>query len=276
MTTTFKVFKPNGECRRVTFPSIPELAAINEFVDSMVEATADRRHLTYVDSEGDRVVIKTSRDVKEAARDAQQARAKTIKIHVRTLRQGGKCGGPRHQGGPCGRGRSLRGLFAHPAEVAGEFRDIAHALDAIFPGVFGSSVSPDSSVDESAESAEAAAPPSSEADAPAEKAAPVEAEKAAPVEAEKAAPTAASPSEADESGSQSSSRACEASSEEAKEESPAAPSPPATSEEDDLGAKAALLRDMGFELPLDVARNMITEMGGRMDLIVRALVANSK
>merc|ERR1712224_1165903 len=44
----------------------------------------------------------------------------------------------------------------------------------------------------------------------------------------------------------------------------------------ELSAKVKLLRDMGFNLPTSVARNMIEEMGGRMDLIVRALVSNSK
>jgi len=43
-------------------------------------------------------------------------------------------------------------------------------------------------------------------------------------------------------------------------------------DEDD---KVRLLREMGFALPESAARNMIREMGGRMDLIVRALVANS-
>lgn len=41
-------------------------------------------------------------------------------------------------------------------------------------------------------------------------------------------------------------------------------------------AKVQLLAEMGFDLPADIATNMIKELGGRMDLIVRALVANGK
>merc|ERR1719223_200031 len=45
---------------------------------------------------------------------------------------------------------------------------------------------------------------------------------------------------------------------------------------DAIDDKLKLLKEMGFELPQDVARNMIRELNGRMDLIVRALVANQK
>lgn len=50
----------------------------------------------------------------------------------------------------------------------------------------------------------------------------------------------------------------------------------ATSSVNDVSTKVQLLEEMGFRLPKDIATKMIKEMGGRMDLIVRALVANSK
>jgi len=45
---------------------------------------------------------------------------------------------------------------------------------------------------------------------------------------------------------------------------------------DNIDDKLNLLKEMGFEIPKDVAQNMIRELNGRMDLIVRALVANQK
>lgn len=46
-------------------------------------------------------------------------------------------------------------------------------------------------------------------------------------------------------------------------------------QEGTITAKVKLLQDMGFGLSEAAARSMLTEMGGRLDLIVRALVANS-
>ena len=50
----------------------------------------------------------------------------------------------------------------------------------------------------------------------------------------------------------------------------------AAAEDADISAKVQLLAEMGFDLPADIAASMIRELGGRMDLIVRALVANGK
>lgn len=43
-----------------------------------------------------------------------------------------------------------------------------------------------------------------------------------------------------------------------------------------VSIKVKLLEEMGFNIPTSIAENLIKELGGRMDLIVRALVANSK
>merc|ERR1712070_608225 len=43
----------------------------------------------------------------------------------------------------------------------------------------------------------------------------------------------------------------------------------------EIERKAELLKEMGFNLPRDMAHNMIRKLNGRMDLVVRALVANN-
>lgn len=271
MTTTFKLFLPTGDCRRVTFDSVPELAAINELVDGMVEATSDRRQLTYVDSEGDRVVIKTSRDVTEAVHDAREAGAKTIKIYIRPRdrcganKNGDGSGNKKHPGarrfraGPW-RGRCGRGLFAHPAEVSGEWREIADVIGAIFPGLF---VAPSRDTDDASNGHNDNTDEATTSTESTETS--TQAEKRTPESAEKSKPASQDPVQSVPGSDPA-----------VNEQVESQVSSDAATVDKDLDAKATLLREMGFEIPLDVARNMISEMGGRMDLIVRALVANQK
>lgn len=285
MAATFKLFPPNGYCRRVTFPSAPDLSAINEVVDEMVDTPAERRYLTYIDSEGDDVVIKTSRDVAEAVRDAREAGARaapgsggvrSIRVHIRVPRGTPSCGRARYvratTGPSCG-GRSRRGLFAHPAQLPSELREVAHVLSAFFPGVL--VCSPDD------DDAPAVAKGDTEERAEAKKTEQATGERGEVAEARSDDAAAETPSSPPPRPADSAVVEALGTTVTPREPAPAAKEATRDSQQPSasasaMSAKAALLRDMGFEIPLDVARNMVAEMGGRMDLIVRALVANSK
>jgi len=81
MPVTFKLQSPHGICRRATFPSAPELSALAEVAESMVQANDHR--LLYRDSEGDWVLITSSSDVADTVKDAQHTGAATVKVYVR-------------------------------------------------------------------------------------------------------------------------------------------------------------------------------------------------
>jgi len=81
MSVTFKLQSPHGLCSRITFPSAPELSALTKVAENLVQGESNR--LLYRDSEGDWVLITSSSDVAEVVKDAQQAGATTVKVHVR-------------------------------------------------------------------------------------------------------------------------------------------------------------------------------------------------
>jgi len=317
---TFKFFSPRGDCRRVTYDDVPELATINDLVDSMVEG---HRSLSYRDSEGDVVLLKTSRDVVEAVKDANDSGAKSIKVHIGLIREcprknetksatANNCNKNRN---PCvGAGRRVnyqrpqwvrcwsRGLFGHPHRVSIDLEDISDELKEIskhlapFFGIYIHDA--DNGADSEEAKKQAVERASSDSDHP-----PSKDDEHSPV------------SQPEESTQQVKETKKEAS------DFPSMPPVPTIEEgvvaenpdvskgsgfifvenepqndeteevelkydakDDDedqskpgaMDDKLKLLKEMGFEIPQDVARNMIRELNGRMDLIVRALVANQK
>lgn len=284
-TTTFKIFKPNGDCRRVTFDTVPELSALNEIVDGLVDQ--ETRDLIYMDSEGDRIVIKSSRDVAEAVRDADATNAKTVKIWIRFHQKHGTAG-------PCGRGaartnnknrrRCGGGLFAHPGWVghcgfSSDFNnDVNEILGALFPGFFIHSPhhgrNKESGNAESASSDGEAKEDSSNTTNDSKEdvtAAASTSQNYTHQSEDEKTPFVTPPVEAEQQDAKVEVK------EVVKDTMPKSDIPSKASKgEDELKSKVTMLREMGFELPDEVARNMINELGGRMDLIVRALVANNK
>merc|ERR1712070_17878 len=275
--TTFKFYAPDGACRRFTFEAVPELAAVNELVDTLVESPVENRRLFYLDSDNDRVVIKTSRDLVEAVRDVQSTGASSVKIHIRVqpqVQHQRKTKTTTNGSRPC---RSWgwqyhyprSGLFVHPGttwKLGHQWDDIGadvlKDLNDIFPDFFRRC---DISNDERSTS------PGAEAEKRAEDPTPVNSEKK-----QEDAPTAPSTSTTDATAEES---------DESRAQVTSGNQPPGSSEsepvtaahekeagisEDELTSKATLLKEMGFDIPVDVAKNMIVELNGRMDLIVRA------
>jgi len=333
---TFKFFSPRGDCRRVTYEDLPELATINELVDGMVEG---RRTLSYRDSEGDIVLLKTSRDVVEAVKDAKDSGAKSIKVQIRLVRE---C--PRNTGGKaaaataanannsnhrnqCGAGRRAnnchrpqwgrcwsagRGLFGYPhPRINIDLEGVSDEVDELvkhFAPLFGIHMM--NETDGGGEKAKKAAgerassgsqnqPPKEDehpaASQPQETAQQVEETKtpdsapATPVNESAAAspspvPTIEESVKAENPDASGFTFVENGPQDDKAEETLAPPEPKqnATDVNDDqpkpdaMDEKLKLLKEMGFDLPESVAKNMIRELNGRMDLIVRALVANQK
>lgn len=297
---TFKIIKPNSDCRRVTFNAVPELAAINEVVDGLVDF--DSRELVYVDSEGDRIIVKSSRDVQEAVRDAEATNAKTVKLWIRRNQAGA--------GRACGRGaakasskdnnqrqrpRCGRGLFRHPGWVQYGFEfndDVADILEAFFPRCFISrphcekrtsdndvptSPTQDSGKDSNDSKNDSRDDSNTSSESP-------------KGSASEAGTSSIDDLKSEVNGAEEEQQVTTAPLVEAKQHNatvhvdevvedavPESDIPSQEQEnENDLNSKVSMLREMGFDLPDDVAKNMIRELNGRMDLIVRALVANNK
>jgi len=330
---TFKFFSPRGDCRRVTYEDLPELATINELVDGMVEG---RRTLSYRDSEGDIVLLKTSRDVVEAVKDAKDSGAKSIKVQIRLVRE---C--PRNTGSKaaavnennsnhrnqCGAGRRAsnchrpqwgrcwsagRGLFGYPhPRINIDLEGVSDEVDELvkhFAPLFGIHMM--NETDGGGEKAKKAAgerassgsqnqPPKEDehpaASQPQETAQQVEETKtpdsapATPVNESAAAspspvPTIEESVKAENPDASGFTFVENGPQDDKAEETLAPPEPKqnATDVNDDqpkpdaMDEKLKLLKEMGFDLPESVAKNMIRELNGRMDLIVRALVANQK
>jgi len=333
---TFKFFSPRGDCRRITYDVTPELATINELVDGMVEG---RRLLTYRDSEGDVVLLKTSRDVAEAVNDARNSGAKSIKVQIRLVRECPRnsdskataanqnnrnknhCGGAarrsschRTAGAPQWGRCWSRGLFGHPHRISVDLEGVSDEVEEIvknFGPFFGIHVHNADEADQAkkeaaGESASDVHPsPKGESESTQETAgkgediptaesvvttpvdgAKIEAMETTPVKeavvTSSQVPTTIEESVAPENADVSTSGFTFVENEPENDETEVAAPQTATRKKDQEGKpdpmdeKLTLLKEMGFELPQDVARNMIRELNGRMDLIVRALVANQK
>jgi len=316
--TTFKFFSPNGDCRRKTFDRLPDLSSVNAFLDGIENAPpVDCRLLSYIDSEGDRIVISTSQDISEAVKDADASGQKTIKVQIRRIAKGGsKTNNPhswcRTRSWQCHPHWSTSGhpIYGFHVGFRDNVNDLCDLINAFFPAC-----AKDTKGKEK-ENAPANSPVDSSVDTTKKSA-----------ENEKSASHKDDTTAGDKVGKDSAGYKNEASSprrsdnsthsenlntrlehqqhgqEDSTRSSPAADSSfmfvdrqlDNGSESDDRGkatddkvaaqpdskhldldGKAKLLREMGFEVPLDVAKEMIAEMGGRMDLIVRALVTNNK
>lgn len=331
---TFKFFNPRGECRRVTYEDTPGLATIDKLVDSMVQG---RRLLTYRDTEGDFVLLKTSRDLVEAVSDAKTNGSKSIRVQIRLVREcprnnkenatpannnnNNKSSSRNHCGPrvnchrPTGGPQWIRcwgqGLFGHPHRISLDLEGVADEVDDVFKHfapLFGIRVKHTGGADKAEARNEAAAErrasgtdeyPSKdenehsheaqETNKQVEETAKVESVASTPEDEAVPAPTIEATIEpqaaSGEAGSGFTFVENEQEGNEAEEAAAPEPERKATDNttkdgeptpEDAVDEKLKLLKDMGFELPKDVARNMIKEMNGRMDLIVRALVANQK
>lgn len=283
------------------------MAAINDVVNDMVKSPAADRHLFYIDSEGDRVGIQSTRDVVEAVRDARLVRAPCIKIYIQSRRSPGtKDGG---KGKKCNRpscGPSWDGWsWASPRHSIYRQRSSHHGKEVVdlinsfgdlfFPGIrlvtyHTTDDTSDQHSDDSTTEANSAQDGVKDAD-------------------DKGTLTGEPVSFGEVSGASPSTTVNETDQVDEKQMAQTTPihhedvaAVDGTNftfverENDDvvargkassdvnkakasvaeLDSKAAMLKEMGFDIPVDVARNMIEEMGGRMDLIVRALVANNK
>jgi len=335
---TFKFFTPRGDCRRVTYEDVPELATINELVDGMVEG---RRSLSYRDSEGDVVLLKTSRDVVEAVKDANDSGVKSIKVQIRLVRECPRKNGSNaataatanssnnnnrnhcgnawrranyHRFGPQWGRCWSRGLFGHPHRINIDLDGISEEVEEIckhFAPFFGIHVN---DTDDNADQAEKEAkkepgeressvsgtrspkddehPPVSQSEETSEKVQDTKEAVPAPANPVNEPPAFASPSPVptieenvvagNSHASASGFTFVESEPQNDDETEDVEAKQKAKDENDDqskpgaMEEKLKLLKEMGFEIPQDVARNMIRELNGRMDLIVRALVANQK
>lgn len=326
---TFKLFKSNGDCRRVRFNDTPKLDEINRLIDGIVCASSEQRSLTYIDSEGDRVIIKSPRDLCEALRDANESSAETIKLYIsnhhykryasqrpcngdrdpppqqQNQRQREGCGdGQRRPAGRCGRGRGS--LFFHPfwGPVWGEGRgrsdwdliaeDMTEVMSQLFPG-FAHCRAANEKKGEADEASKkpSEAPAAQEGDGdngalfekpdrdvqegqrnPASVDVP-----AAEPQDEQAMDVPSDGENQDQdrpNGTVDKQNVDNHNPNSNPNPQHASPTIPSSTSGNDVDVKANLLREMGFDIPLEVARNMIVELGGRTDLVVRALVANQK
>lgn len=304
ITNTFKFFTPNGDCRRVTFYTVPDFDTVSKLIDGFSDTkSSDRRQMSYVDSEGDHIIIESSQDLSEAAKDATESGKKTIKIQIHhQVTKGGNKASARRQrscrvGGPFSLGpRYYHHIFGNPFHTR---VDVLDSVDELFDALF-SQCSASTSTG-GVRSCDDKKDKSEEKDTTKQASSP-------------------QPKQEDVSTSNDTSRDVVANIDEIQKEEPPtitttssdfvhvdvqpnnddserqrAPASAATDQaeatkgssnhEDDDGvaiesvdydAKVRLLGEMGFDIPCDVAKEMISEMGGRMDLIVRALVANSK
>merc|ERR1712070_114357 len=258
--TTFKFYAPDGACRRFTFEAVPELAAVNELVDTLVESPVENRRLFYLDSDNDRVVIKTSRDLVEAVRDVQSTGASSVKIHIRVqpqVQHQRKTKTTTNGSRPC---RSWgwqyhyprSGLFAHPGttwKLGHQWDDIGadvlKDLNALFPKFFRRC---DISSDEQSTGA------GGETEKRAEAPTPVDSEK----KQEDTTPTSPSTSTTDAAAKESDeSQLTSGTQPPASFESEPAATAAHEKEagiisEDELTRKAALLKELGFDIPVDV------------------------
>jgi len=271
MSTVFKFFRPNGDCRRVSFQAVPSIEDVNSLVKELVpwgrvgSGGATSWKLSYTDSEGDAVLITTSEDLVEAASDAKASGAKSVKVVVR--RADGGCGARAGRGGARCRGSRLLSAWK-PHEMAVDLSALPDEWKAIVKH-WHTACGGFSIINDDAVEGESSSVATSQPSAP-EKAYTTASAAKTPKEDDTVAATSAASTLPTTSPQPQECRFTFAEREQVSADSESA------SSSDEIERKAELLKEMGFSLPRDVAHNMIKELNGRMDLIIRALVANSQ
>jgi len=81
MTPTLKVYTPGGACQVAPKELAHDLHGINGMIDKLVKAKADRRILWHLDQEGDKVVVQNSEDLAYALGEASKA-GKSCRLYV--------------------------------------------------------------------------------------------------------------------------------------------------------------------------------------------------